>query len=96
MGQVEVLWDVDWVTPPLMWTEKQIENITFPHPSDADGNKQERISVDEERPPPPPGQTDTIESITFPHGSVNKARLTQSYIVTLLLYFEILLLFFLL
>ena len=37
MGPVEVLWDGDGV-PARVWTDKQAETITFPHPSDAGGN----------------------------------------------------------
>ena len=36
MGPVEVLWDGDGV-PPCVWTIKQTETITFPHPLDSGG-----------------------------------------------------------
>ena len=38
MGPVEVLWDGDGAPPPQVWTDKQTETNTFPHPSDAGGN----------------------------------------------------------
>ena len=44
-GLTPVTWmgypHLGWGTPPPVevWTEKQTENSTFPHPSDADGNK---------------------------------------------------------
>ena len=38
MGPVEVLWDGDGV-PPRVWTDKQTETITFPHPLDAGDDK---------------------------------------------------------
>ena len=36
MRPVEVLWDGDKVHTAV-WTDKQTETITFPHPSDAGG-----------------------------------------------------------
>ena len=37
MGPVEVLWDGEGVLPSPVWTNKQTETITFPHPSEAGG-----------------------------------------------------------
>ena len=39
MGPMEVLWDEDGV-PLTVWTYKQTETITFPHPMDVGGNNQ--------------------------------------------------------
>ena len=39
MGPVEVLWDGNGAPPPSVWTDRETETITFPHPSDAGGNK---------------------------------------------------------
>ena len=44
MGPEEVLWDGDEILP-WVWTDKQTEPITFPHPSDAGGNKSKLIDL---------------------------------------------------
>ena len=44
MGPVEELWDGDGV-PHWVWTNKQTETVTFPHPSEAGGNKRKSSRV---------------------------------------------------